>query len=443
MRKLFFILIIGFATQGVNAQQSVLLQQYRQMALEYNHDLKSAEKNIVAGMELHRSAKADLKPKLSADANFQYTGNPMELTLGLPVLESPVSFTAQEARYGASLSLLQPIYTGGRLLERIRLMEHQTEYARGQKEMLQSAVCFQTDVQYWNTVARAELVAIADSFYYSVESLTEAIRQRVEVGTVDPQELLMAEVKLNEAHYQQLQAQNSFETGRMALNSLIGRELSLPTEVERKLPAQVLETLPAPIATVSQRPEIRMAQAQVQMEKSRLRLNDAQYLPQLSVGLEGSYSSPGYNFRSDLDPNYALYAKLSVPLFEWGKRRSDKRAYSQQVGMATDQLNKVNDAVDLEVETARLNFVQASERSMLTNSSLSKADENERKALERYTEGKASIVEVLDAQVYKQTAQINHVQAKLATQSSYAELLRVLHLNVYLCPLSKESSYEK
>ena len=36
------------------------------------------------------------------------------------------------------------------------------------------------------------------------------------------------------------------------------------------------------------------------------------------VGVEGSYSSPGYNFKKDLDPNYAVYAKVSVPIFEWG-----------------------------------------------------------------------------------------------------------------------------
>ena len=43
-------------------------------------------------------------------------------------------------------------------------------------------------------------------------------RERVEAGLVDPQDLLMAEVKLNEAEYQLLQAKSSLETGRMALN---------------------------------------------------------------------------------------------------------------------------------------------------------------------------------------------------------------------------------
>ena len=52
------------------AQQSPLLEKYRMMALDYNHDLKAAEKNIAASVEIEKSARADLKPKLSGAANF-------------------------------------------------------------------------------------------------------------------------------------------------------------------------------------------------------------------------------------------------------------------------------------------------------------------------------------------------------------------------------------
>ena len=43
-------------------------------------------------------------------------------------------------------------------------------------------------------------------------------------------------------------------------------------------------------------------------------------------------------------------------LFEWGKRRDEKRAASLQIGIATDNLHLVSDHVNLEVETARVSF---------------------------------------------------------------------------------------
>ncbi|MEG1187692.1 MAG: TolC family protein, partial [Bacteroidales bacterium] len=145
------------------------------------------------------------------------------------------------------------------------------------------------------------------------------------------------------------------------------------------------------------------------------------------VGAEGSYGSPGYDFNADMDPNYAVYAKLSVPIFEWGKRRSEKRLSSQKVGVAEDQLNKVKDQVALEVETARLSLNQALQRIRLSESSLDKARENEKKALERYNEGKSSILEVIDAQVYRLTSQMNYTQAKVNAQGNYAALLKALN----------------
>lgn len=426
MKQIYALLVFFLCVPSVFSQQSSLLEKYRTMALDYNHDLQAADKNIASSMELIKSAKADLKPKLSADANFQYTGNPIELTLNLPQAERPLTFEGRDMKYGASLSLMQPLYTGGRILETIRLAKYQQSMNVHQAELLQSSVCYQTDMQYWNTVARHELVRIATEYRNSVASLVKTIRERVEVGLVDPQDLLMAEVKLNEAEYQVLQAQSNFDTGRMALNSLIGVELKAETQIEDTIPnVSLSEDLL--LADGSNRPEIMMAHDQIKMAESTGKLTDSKYKPQLYIGVDGSYSSPGYNFKSDLDPNYAVYAKLSVPLFEWGKRRNEKRASSWKVGMANDYLNKVTDNVNLEVQTAHTALSQALSQVSLTGNSLEKARENERKALERYEEGKTSVIDVIEAQTYRQASQINYVQAKVSAQGYYSDLIKALH----------------
>lgn len=411
---------------GVDAQQSPLLEKYRAMALDYNHDLKAAEKNIAVSMEVEKSARADLKPKLSGAANFQYTGNPMELALDIPSMGLTKTIEGKQLNYGGSLTMLQPVYTGGRVLESIRMAQHQQSFAGNQAEAVNAAVCYQTDIQYWSTVARREVVAVAEDFRNSMTALVNTIRERVEVGLVDPQDLLMAEVKLNEAEYQLLQAQSNFETGRMALNSMIGVQLENPTEVDALIPMVVVNDS-VWISTGAGRPEVRMAYDRIQIAESTKKLNDARFKPQFYVGVEGSYSSPGYNFKKDLDPNYAVYAKVSVPIFEWGKRKSEKRASSFRVGMAEDNLNKVMDQVDLEVGVARKALAQAVERVHLSESSLAKAEENEAKAMERYNEGKVSVVEVIEAQTYRQTSQVNYVQAKAAAQGHYAELIKAFH----------------
>ena len=83
--------------------------------------------------------------------------------------------------------------------------------------------------------------------------------------------------------------------------------------------------------------------------------------------------------------------------------------------------------MNLEVQTARISLSQAMEQVQLTGSSLEKARENERMALERYTEGKVSVVEVIEAQNYRQASQTNHVQAKVSAQGYYSALLKALN----------------
>ena len=429
MRKGIFSLLFCtfvFLSLPVLAQQSTLLEKYRTMALDYNHDLKAAEKNIAASMEVEKSARADLKPKLSGAASFQYTGNPMELTLDIPSIGLSKTVEGKNLNYGGSLSILQPVYTGGRVLESIRMAQHQQALVGNQAKALNDAVCYQTDIQYWSAVARQEIVDVAEDFRNSIAALVKTIKERVEVGLVDPQELLMAEVKLNEAEYQLLQAQSNFETGRMALNSMIGVRLEQPTELDAQIPIVVVSDS-LWLSTGMGRPEIQMAYDKIRIAESTKKLNDSQFKPQFYVGVEGSYSSPGYNFKKDLDPNYAVYAKVSVPIFEWGKRRSEKRVSSFRIGMAEDNLNKVVDRVELEVSVARKALSQAIERVRLSESSLAKAEENEAKAVERYNEGKVSVVEVIDAQTYRQTSQVNYVQAKAAAQGHYSELIKALH----------------
>ena len=429
MRKGIFSLLFCtfvFLSLPVLAQQSTLLEKYRTMALDYNHDLKAAEKNIAASMEVEKSARADLKPKLSGAASFQYTGNPMELTLDIPSIGLSKTVEGKNLNYGGSLSILQPVYTGGRVLESIRMAQHQQALAGNQAKALNDAVCYQTDIQYWSAVARQEIVDVAEDFRNSIAALVKTIKERVEVGLVDPQDLLMAEVKLNEAEYQLLQAQSNFETGRMALNSMIGVRLEQPTELDAQIPIVVVSDS-LWLSTGMGRPEIQMAYDKIRIAESTKKLNDSQFKPQFYLGVEGSYSSPGYNFKKDLDPNYAVYAKVSVPIFEWGKRRSEKRVSSFRIGMAEDNLNKVVDRVELEVSVARKALSQAIERVRLSESSLAKAEENEAKAVERYNEGKVSVVEVIDAQTYRQTSQVNYVQAKAAAQGHYSELIKALH----------------
>lgn len=426
MRTKYIISVLAFVPVFLNAQTSQYLEQYRAKVKEYNQDIRSAALASQITNEKQKSAKADFLPSLSGNANFNHIGNPSELTVEIPSLSEPLSFQGKDLKYGASLTLAQPIYSGGAIKAGYEKAKKENEISKYEMTRITNNILYDADVYYWNNVARQEMTKIAREFKESVSILVDVVKHRVDEGYTDRNDLLMAEVKLNDAEYQLIQATNNEEVSRMSMNSFSGIsfEETLPTDsivipiTEEPSYVGVIED------AMSNRPELHIAAGKTDIQKSSARLANSQYLPKLSVGIDGSYSSPGYNFKSDMDPNYAIYAKLSVPIFEWGKRRNTRKAGKYSVEMAVENQKKVTDNVRLEVETAFYNYSQAVRKVNLTENSLSKAAESEQLAIDKYREGNISIVEVINAQIYHMEAKVNYIQSKLNAQIAKSGLER-------------------
>lgn len=298
---------------------------------------------------------------LSGNANFNYTGNPAELSVDIPSLNEPVSFQGRNSKYGASLTLAQPIYAGGAIKAGYDKAKKESELSHYEQIRITNNIIYDADVYYWNKVARQEMVTVAEELKESVSTLVKVVKDRVDEEYSDRNDLLMAEVKLNDAEYRLIQSRNDAEVARLSMNSFSGIPFNEFIETDSVVMPltdvqDYSETLNTAMAT---RPELQIASHKIDIQKAASKIANAQYLPKLSVGIDGSYSSPGYDFKSDLDPNYAVYAKLSVPIFEWGKRRYTKKSGKYSVNIAVENHQKVTDNIRLEIETAFYNYSQA------------------------------------------------------------------------------------
>lgn len=425
--KLSIILFacLGF-TSSLFAQESVFQQEYRKHVLDYNQDIKVAQQNAGMQSEYRKVAKSDFKPKLTGGANFNYTGNPYELSISSPTTGGDMTFKGKSMNYGVGLSLEQSIYAGGALQGQLDVANYKQSMATNNLDRTINAILFEADVKYWQVIAQNEMVNVARSYVNSVKKLEEVARHRVEVDYADKNDLLMTEVKLNDANYQLLRAENSAQISKLALHSFanISEDINIPLDdsvIALKNQPQLGSDI---MALVSKRPEVLMANDQINLEKSNKKISKSKYLPHFSIGVDGNYSSPGYNFKTDMDFNYAVYAKLSVPIFEWGKGKSTRRAYDYSIQMATQQKSKLEDNINLEIRSAYYNYSQSIDQVKLTENSLLKAKESEDLTLDRYKEGTVSIVEVLNSQLYHQRAQINYIQSKLNAQIAKSEFER-------------------
>lgn len=423
-------ILIGLlcVSSQLGAQNSAFLQQYRSKVKGYNQDIKAAGYAVAIQQEKEKSAKADFLPSLTGNANASYTGNPLELSVDIPSLDAPLGFQGRDTKYGATLTLAQPIYTGGAVKANYEKAKKENEQSGYEKERITNNILYDADVYYWNKVARQEMVGVAEDFKQSVSMLVEVVRHRVEEEYTDRNDLLMAEVKLNDAEYRLTQARNEAEIARLSMNSFSGVSFDevIPTDSLVIPLTEEAAHIGAIDDIMAARPELKIAMSQVEIQKSSAKIANAQYMPKLSVGIDGSYSSPGYDFKSDLDPNYAVYAKLSVPIFEWGKRKNTRKAGKYSINMAIENQLKTTDNVRLEVETASYAYSQAVQKVRLTENSLAKAAESETLVMSKYKEGNISVVEVINAQLYHQEAKINYIQSKLNAQIAKSALDRAV-----------------
>lgn len=404
------------------AQESMHLKQYREKVLLYDHDLKASEQKKEMYEARVQAARADFKPKLSAGLDYTFTGNPMNLSLD----QSGTAFQGRHNRYGLGLDLSQPIYTGGNLKANLERERIRSSNATHEIRTIRNYSVYQADRYYWQAVACKEVEQIAQQYMKSVGRLCEVVRQRVELEYTDRNDLLMTQVKLNDARYQLLEARNQAEVARLAMNAYAGVAFNdtLLMDSEVLIPDSLAMRQMFSGCRWEKRPELAVAYGRIGEQKESGKIALAQFKPQLYVGAQGSYSSPGYDFHSDLDPNYTISATFRMPLWEWGKRKQVRNASGHAVAAFQENYEKTVERLSLEAATARVNLEQAMGRLALTEGSLAHAAESELLALEQYQEGRVSIVEVINAQIYYQQACLNFIQAKLDVQIARSDCER-------------------
>ena len=279
MKQLYLIMTASALLTAASgrAQDNPLLDAYRAQVEAYSPDLRAAEYAAGASGEARQSARADFLPKLSGGANFNYTGHPLRKDIALPGTDDVYTFEGRNTKYGASVSLAQPLYAGGALRAGYDKAQAEDEMARQEIKRVTNDLRHEADVRYWNHVAQCELVSVADGYRQSVGRLVEVVRQRVEAEYTDRNDLLMAEVRLNDADYQVQRARNDAEVARLSLNALAGipsdqyiatDTLVVPLTVVQPLTDEVDDLL-------MRRPEMGMAEGNVRVQQSAARQDNA------------------------------------------------------------------------------------------------------------------------------------------------------------------------
>ncbi len=225
---------------------------------------------------------------------------------------------------------------------------------------------------------------------------------------------------------QSLREQTSqLATQKEALNRGMGRRIDTPFEVAGMLGAP---TTPMPAGraradALANRPDIRAAQLRVDRAETNLRLQHADFLPE--VNLVASYLRP---FDTKFMPDE--YAKVSLEarweFFEWGRRFDEMGGKRVAVRRAKNRERDTRATVELEVNQRLRAFSDAVARVPVAEMAEAAAREKLRVMMNRYREQSVLLERVLEAQAGLANASADLRVSKLQVMAARAQLERTV-----------------
>jgi outer membrane protein TolC len=271
---------------------------------------------------------------------------------------------------------------------------------------------------YWNLAkAGAQEQAIRESVAQLDSHLADA-RKFLDQGMLTRNEVLQAQMRLEDAKIDLAGAENLHQLSRVRLSQIIGLPWNTMIEVQEPAldqsqpPAEKLDELIG--RALAARPEILSSRSRISAQEAAVDLARAGLFP--SLFLTGDYTLA--------DPNPRVFPQSDTFVGTWSvgiMASIDIGRYPQalaQAAQARDRLTqarensyKIADAITTEVIRAYLALTESTRRFASLGNELQQAEENERVAAERFHQGVILSSERLDAQALLVRARLRQSQA--------------------------------
>ena len=423
-RTTISLLLILFSITMVYSQQDTLIFKYRSLALDYQQSVKIAEKSLEGANSLVEASKSSYMPRVDIDGNYKFFGNPVQLG----VTEDSPAGQELSNMYEMGLWVNQPVFTGGYLKNTKNVAMAQSDVARSYVGISEQNTMLEADASYLAVVAKKESSLLALQYLEIILQFQQVIQDRVDEEVVGMNELYQAKVRSNDAQYEVIRIDKEFRVSLMGLNRLIG--VPLETESEHMDSLLVVDWEKPDGSNVEkalqQRPEVSMKENEMSANQYSEKVTASYYNPQLNIGAGATYGAPSPGLLSEPGANYHVTARLVIPVFYWGQK-NEKVFASQKITEQTQlELERTMDIVALQVTSGYYELQRSQEQVNFASGALNNAEKNVEVMVDRYFEGLASVLEVLDAQLYWQKSYLNYIGAKYELNMAYSTYLKAM-----------------
>ena len=470
------------------AQQVLTLDECRQMAVENNNSLKTAQQKIkVAGYD-RNIALANYFPKITATGTYMYTSRDWKLidddkaaviqnagtTLqndvtnkmmqimsdkdvmtkymtdaafkklidGLQTTDiaTPINAIGQHITdaltldmhnlCGAVVSVQQPVFMGGKIVASNQMAKYAEELAQSQYDAEHAQVLADIEQAYWQIVSIAAKKNLAENYADLLRQMGKDVDALVAEGFATPSDALTIKVKMNEAEMLYTKVTNGLALAKM----LLCKECGLPLDSEITLADETLDAIPVPQMSpvisdeevYAARPEIRSLDLAKKIYDKKVAVVRADGLPTVAVMANYAVTNPNVfnGFQNKFGGFFSAGVLVNVPIFHGTEAIQKTRKAKAEAALTQYRLDDAKEMISLQVAQLRQQEGEALEKLTMAESNLENAEENLRVATAGWNEGMIASNVVLQAQTAWLQAHSEYIETGVELQMCSVNLAK-------------------
>ena len=412
IRYCFISLIFILFNQNLKAQESlkITLDQALEIALTESNTIKIADMTVEKSGYAKKGSYASLYPNINVSSSYQRTllKQVMVMDMGGQAMEIKVG---RDNNISTSATASMPLVNAS-LWESLKLSALDVELAVEQARSSKVSMISQVKQAFYGVLLAKESLAVMTQVYDNAQANYEKTLQRYNMGKASEVEKLRAQVNVMNAEPNVSSAENAVLLATWQLKAVMGLNLDTDIEVAGELKDYTAELLTPFVGedNISNNSSLVQLDIQNRMLESNIRMQKKQYLPTLSASINYNYSAMG---DSELNwfPSSNAALSLNIPVFDGFQKHYNIK----QRKIAKDMLDVQRIDAERQIRIAIRNYndhiALCVKNYTAANSTVEIAQKSYEISEKMYEVGKATLVELNDAQLALQQAQLTQAQA--------------------------------
>ena len=391
MRRILLTFFILFLSVSNGHAMELTLEECITQALENNRNLKTFEMDVLASEEDIKTSRTKFLPLLHLKGNYTMLDksdviifNSNLFAPGIPPEDIESSLKNRDM-YGLSLSIEQPLFTGGYLTHSFMKSRILNEEARYGIERQKNLLVFEVKKAFHEALKEQLYKGILEKIIESKKEKLRVLKERHKEGYTSLEDVLILENELTGSELELYKAKNKGDFALSKLKRLMyhkNDELTLKGEPINGFLTASLQELEE--SALRNREDLKLSLARMKAAAEDIGIAKSEFYPKAS--LEGRYMLQKETNITRPEV-WMLTGMINWALFEWGRTKSEVKkaeAVRQKLRYEYEELERM---IMLEAEFAWRSCKENEKEIEIKEKRLKTAEYRFKQAIDRYTEG--------------------------------------------------------